>query len=427
MRSQQGAALGVAVIDIDSGRQIYGYNAETPLIPASVMKVLTTTVALKELGPDFRFETRVFYDVIRDGFASNLYVQGGGDPDLTTEKLWLIARAIKQRGVNRIGRLVLDGSRFTDTISRRGVRAYQSGTSALALNFNSFGFEVCPTVPGKNARTVVDPPEAGVVLSGRIATVKGNSLAFQIDEAALQMPPSYRLSGSIGAAKGCQVIYRSVPDPQHYFGEVLRQLLKSLGVIVPDKAVFATLPPGAKRLWTHKSKALSLILEDLNHYSNNFTAEQITTVLGTSSKGTADHRLGLARMADYLKRSGFDPTEFYVADGSGLSRENRLSARIVTRILFEVHRDKNIQPEFEKSLSVAGRNGTLRKRDLGALGLRLRGKTGTLDGVSALSGYLFDVDKRKLAFAILQNRTVSRDRAFYLEARVVKELYSGDK
>ena len=132
-------------------------------------------------------------------------------------------------------------------------------------------------------------------------------------------------------------------------------------------------------------------------------------------------------MNAYLAKLGFSANEYNVVDGSGLSHENRLSARVITALLLKVHRQRILQPEFEKSLSVMGQSGTLKKRKPPVSGLRLRGKTGTLDGVSSLAGYLFDVSGNKLAFAIIQNRTASRERALSLEDRLVKEFYTGGR
>jgi serine-type D-Ala-D-Ala carboxypeptidase/endopeptidase (penicillin-binding protein 4) len=418
--------LGISVIEADSGKTVFQHNSSAALEPASVMKLATSATALRVLGPEYKFETALFYDELRNGMAPKLYLRGGGDPHLTNEVLWLLACAIRRRGVARIGTLVLDSSHFSGVVARSGQRAYEAGSSALSLNFNSVAIEVCPTVPGKAAQVGINPEEAGMRWSGQVMTTKGRAGRFYVNESGSGEPgadPVYRLRGSIGAAQECVVQYRAVSNPPSYLGRVLGGYLTQAGVKIEHGLEEGRVPSGAKRLFTHWSRPLSQSLEDLNQYSSNFMAEQIVSAVGRTPGGQGDRANGLALIAAYLRNLGFADSEFKLADGSGLSHENRLSARMFTAILHEMQRDQELRPEFEVSLSVAGRNGTLQRRRFEPKGLILRAKTGTLDGVSSLAGYLFDRTGKKLAFAILQNGAPSKKKAMRLEERVVKELY----
>jgi len=418
---------GISIVDLSTGEAVYERNSEKPLKPASVLKLLTSAVALSDLGPDFRFQTKLFSEGVAGGEVQTLYVKGGGDPSFTTEDMWMLARTVKRRGMERVGAVVLDISDFATLTAREGQRAYEAGSSALALNFNSIAFEVCPSRTGIPAKVNVDPWELGVNTKGTIVTSRGRSVKFGIDELRGTQGENgkltYLVKGSIGGLHPCAIIHRSVPDPAHYFGVVFLSHLRLLGVQAPDGARRGRTPDNATLVYSHSSKSLSQVIEDLNHYSSNFTSEQILTVLGTSEDGRKSREAGLSKLDEYIKGFGVSETEFRFEDGSGLSHLNRASARIFTTILLEMQRDEELKPEFEKSLSVYGRSGTLKKRKFKPKNIIVRGKTGTLNGVSSLAGYVVDRNGKKFAFAILQNGVTSKSQAALLEEKIVGAIY----
>lgn len=420
--------IAVSVFDLDKDAFVYDYGGSKALKPASVLKLLISQAAFELLGPDFSFETAFLSDRLVDGRVDNLYVLGGGDPDFTTEDMWISARAIKRRGIKSIGNVILDASLFETVMARQGQRAYQAGSSALPLNFNSVAFEVCPSSPGRAALVSVEPWEYPVALKGKIVTSKRSTSSFSIDEAASAQKsgrPLYIVRGAIPAKHSCQSYYRSVPDPIEYFGYVLKGHLQSLGVMVSGKMLKGAVPGTARELYIHRSKPLSQIVEDLNHYSNNFTAEQLLMALDQTKQRSRRRDAGLKKLAEYLDGLGFPDSEFKLEDASGLSHQNRISARILTRVLAESYKVEAYRPEFEKSLSVSGRNGTLKKRSLLPQNIILRAKTGTLDGVSSLAGYLTSLSGRRFAFAILQNGITSKAAAELREKRILNQLCCG--
>ncbi|MBN8550119.1 MAG: D-alanyl-D-alanine carboxypeptidase/D-alanyl-D-alanine-endopeptidase [Deltaproteobacteria bacterium] len=416
-------AIAVSIVDLANGQELAGLNANATLKPASVMKVLTSAAALEELGVEYRFSTELFYDRRSGGQIETLYIRGGADPSLTLESLWLVVRKLRKLGVTQINRVVLDDSRFMTQRTRVGQRAYETGSSALALSFNSIAFDVCPGAVGNAALVSVDPWEASVQLRGSIKTVAGRGGQFSIDE--VQSPSgglTYSIGGTFGAGRSCETFYRSVDEPLVYFGSVFRGFCADLGIKVLSAPVSGSTPEGAKFLARHQSKALSLVLEDMNHFSTNFIAEQVLYALGQGSDGSFDRQRGLERIRKYLIESGVPKEDFTLFDGSGLSHDNRLTAAAITKVLRRAVLNNHSGVEFEKSLSVGGENGTLKDRNFGD-GVVLRGKTGTLDGVSTLAGVVETRSGRKVAFAILQNGKLGKDAAAAIEEKIVTELY----
>ncbi len=426
---ENGADSALVVYDIDNRKELIDIQGSKPLKPASVLKVLTSAASLALLGPEYRFITEVYAEGRRGTSVPSVSLRGHGDPTLTSESVWLLARRLRAEGVTSIGEVVLDDSLFADSRDPSGQRAFQSGSSALAFNFNSIAFRVCSNGSGKPALVTPDPWETNISLSNGISTTRSGRWSFSIDQASSKdSMMAFVARGTIAAAVGCTMIYRSVKDPVQYLGEFLLPTLRSVGIKVEKGWRQGVSPGRAELLFEHRSKALHAIVEDLNHFSTNFIGEQILYVLGNRGGGPGryDHRQGARRLEEYLRSLGVSADQFSIVDGSGLEHSNRLSARAVVKILVEMDRSYSVSPEFESSLSVSERSGTLEKREFGIPPERVRGKTGTLDGVSSLAGYLLTKKGKKLAFALLENGVKSKASAEVIEKRIVSGLYNSD-
>jgi len=432
----------ISIVDVATGETVYSHREAVALKPASILKILTSLAVLDRLGADYRFETFALAGGLNEGKVQNLYIKGGGDPSFTTESMWVMARAIKRRGVSQIGDIVLDegvlgaggasaiaaggtlsesggqGTVLPASARRSGQRAYEAGASALALNFNSIAFEVCPGQAGQPALITPDPWEVDIKVTGAIATRAGGSSTFQLDEVSSGASGiSYRAGGHIAPNRPCAVVYRSIKDPAAYFGQTLAAFLKHVGVEVKGSIRKGLTPENAVQLYRHESKPFSFILHDLNNYSSNFIAQQLLLALGSFS-----YEMGILSLENYLNRFGLNESKFHIEDASGLSHSNRLSAHAVTRLLYEGQKYEELRAEFENSLSVPGRNGTLKSRRISVPGATLRAKTGTLTGVSSLAGYASNRIGRKFAFTIIQNDAGSKDVAVRFEDSIVKIL-----
>lgn len=416
LRSQaKVGTFGVYAFEVESGQSLASFNEEAPLKPASVLKLLTSYTALHRLGAEYRFFTEFF--VVPAGTVANLHVRGGGDPDLTLEAAWLAARALREKGLREIGDIVLDDTRFLVTRDTSGNRAYEAGSGALSFNFNSIQFSICPGAKGKEARVTVEPREAGVTVSGSIGTGGGGSPGVE----STSEPLTYRLSGSIPSNGGCLSLYRSVSHPTLYFGRTFREILRSLGIVVRGKIREGGVPDGREPIYVAESKPLHDILGGLNRYSNNFVAEQLLNILG-EERGLFSRAKGLAVLETTLHSLGVPPSEFHLEDASGLSHANRISPRALGRVMRAALADFKIAAEFEASLSRSGESGTLKRRRFGAAPLLVRGKTGSLDGVSSLAGVLPLRSGKQAGFVILGNGIASKGSALVVEERVVELL-----
>lgn len=424
--SRASGGVAVLVTDLESGKTVFEKSASSPLKPASVLKVITAATVLETLGPEHRFRTQLFLDRESKGVVRNLWVKGAGDPSFTMESMWMLARRVKLMGIERIETLWFDDTAFVGSNGPQGQRAYETGSSALSFNFNSIGVEVCPSSAGRPAVVAVDPWEVGATVHGQIRTIASGSGEFSVESKGSGgkiEQVSFSVGGTIGANRECETIYRSVADPARYFGVTFRELLELLGVQVGEGPKQGATPGGASLLYSARSKPLRQIVEDLNHYSNNFIGEQLLFALGYADGSVFDRARGIARMSDYVERLGFDRDDFKIMDGSGLSHANRVTARMIMTVLKRMYSNAELGPEFVESLSVSGRNGTLKKRRFGNGDILVRGKTGTLDGVSSLAGYLQSRRGRKFAFVIIQNGPASKDGAIGLENRLVSTIF----
>lgn len=395
-------SVGVVVMDRASGQSLFVHNPDVALKPASLMKLVTSAAALRELGPEYRFRTEVWARGMQGTRAAEVGIKGFGDPSLNLEQGWLLARGIRRTGIRTIERLLLDDSAYDGIQTRAGQRAYQAQATALALNFNAIAVEICPT-PHRDARVVVEPWESAAAVVGRIETVIDGATYFAVEELPSADRLSFSLGGAINAQEACRTVFRSVSDPLGFFGDVVGAYLTGLGV--KALAVEAgRIASDFAFLFQHQSKPLREIVMDLNHFSNNFTAEQILFHLGGDADGQdlLNRQRGLSRMERYLAGLNGAKDAIRLVDASGLSHDNRLTATLLAAVLADMAADRDLAIEYKASLPVAGRSGTMQNRSYHTQAT-VRAKTGRLAGVTALAGYMDTISGRELIFVVLQN------------------------
>ena len=411
----RGAEVALVVESLESGDVLCERNADLPMVPASNMKLVTAAAALSELGPDYRFLTTVTTDAPEIGstLAGNLYVRGTGDPSFVTEELYKLAESIRVRGVDRIqGDIVLDASWFdslaaTSDLVAGGDRAYHARTGALSLNFNGLAVHVTPGDSHGEPAVVRLAPETSFVDVRNLASTRrrGARTALTVHRANENGRNVVTVEGSIAVGSGPHVAYRNIDDVPGYFGSSLVRFLAEAGVVVDGSVRSGRAPDEGLLVAEHRSKPLSLIIRDLNKYSNNFVAEQLLKALSASAFGPPGTTSGGIRvLEDFLVSAGADSTSWSISDGSGFSRANRLSPRALARVIRAALSDFRYKYEFAASLSVSGVDGTLEDR-MGYPALRglVRAKTGLLDGVTAISGIIEQEDGEELVVSLLVN------------------------
>lgn len=409
--------VAVQVVHVDSGDELFSVDADEPLAPASTMKLVTTATALRELGPTWRFKTKIkVVGDIQDGVLDgSVYVRGEADPTLVIEKLWKLAYDLKLQGVEEItGNVVFDASYldldytlpgWDKAVDMEDGPTYFPPIGALSLNYNTVAVLVGPgAAAGKAARVQLETPARDVIrLKNDVSTGdEGSRRSLDIERALASDHVSLVVSGSVPAKSSTDRYYRTVGDPLAYFMGAMSVVFEQVGIKVRGEFVRGAVPEDARTLVELTSPPLSTVLFDINKYSNNFMAEIVLRTLGAQKRGVGTNAAGVEVVRGYLTAIGVPAAGVVIKNGSGLSRDTRLAPEHLTAVLVDMARDPKVSPEFVASLSIAGRDGTLRRRMTDTEGA-VRGKTGTLSGVHCLAGYVETRDREQLAFVFLAN------------------------
>lgn len=409
------ATVGISVVDLANGKTLYARGAHNPLNPASNVKLVTTAAALQLLGPEHRYATRLYRDndaLVGSVVKGDVYLQGSGDPSLVTEDLFALAGELHAQGIRRItGGVVVDSSAFDrDELppgfdQKEELASYRAPSGATSVNFNTFVLRARPgTKVGDPPWAGIDPPVAGLELVNEASTDESHRRRLVVDIRYEDSPTRVILRGTLGRTAGTVSYRYPVQDPAGYAGSVMALALEQNGIKLGRKRVKVGKPPGDARLLAlHTSEPLSVLVRGVNKYSNNFMAEQILKTLSDPSRpATFDDALACVRA--HLGDLGLPTDGLRLGNGSGLYDTNRISADQITRLLIAVHRDFRVSSDFLASLAIMGADGTTRSRLRESTARRwVRAKTGTLDGVSALSGYVGAEGRDPIAFSILFN------------------------
>ena len=435
-----GPASAKATADKPGGAAevLYSARADQPMVPASTMKLVTTAACLDRFGPEWRIRTYVGrVPAAQGGDAKwDLAVIGGGDPNFSGRsfsgdsvgafRLW--AGALKARGIAALGRIILDDSLFDNVIQHphwpAGQRAewYEAPVSALSINDSCVDVRIAPGKPGEPAIVSVQPPGDYVRLEGAIMTTaqrKEHNFSIQrLGEGSPGGKMRLRLGGKYWAGAAEATEFRALIDPTMTFGAALAEALRAEGIAVAGPVTRDRLVDTGGRTRgdfecdiVHASR-LDTTIAVANKRSQGFYAECLLKLLGAFARTpTPDTPLpprqgtwpgGVAEAERWLQERGIPTAGCRMDDGSGLSKENRLTALAVTellRVMYERHGET-----FVQTLAVAGQEGSLAKRMRGtpAEG-RVFGKTGYVLGTSALSGYVRTRTGRMAIFSIIMN------------------------
>ena len=415
-----GAHCSVQVDSLEDGQTLYARSPDDLLNPASNTKLVTSAAALLRLGPEYRFATDFLSDKpLRNGRTQQLIVKGRGDPSINTERLAGLVADLWHRGLRSVGELVLDDTHFDREPWGPGWEQESSDKSwaapvgALSINHNSVAIYVVPAErAGTRARVELEPdPRDYFLLENRVTTVAANGRRKLRPHTSAQGERTrVVVEGRVAVRADGQVLFRRVTDPTFYYGQTLKMLLQQRGIRVSGQVRRGVAPATATLLASYDSPELSEIVRDMNKVSSNFIAEMLIKTLGAEIKGPpGTWPKGLEVTSDLLAELGIARGTYQLRNGSGLNDTNRFSARELTTLLGAVWKRFPVAAEFVASLGIAARDGTMRLRMEGtdAAG-RLRAKTGTLEHVTALSGYVQSLGGERFAFSVLVNDWTGR-------------------
>lgn len=419
-----GATFGVNVTKASTGETVYGHTDDLLLHPASNMKILTGVAALEVLGPDHRFTT----DVLHTGklnpggvLRGDLYLRGKGDPTLLKEDFAQFAKEVKAKGVKKVhGNLIADDSWFDDVLLSEDLNWSDehnytgAGVSALTASPNTdydAGTVIVNVNPAKEAgaeaEVTLDPFTESVTIDNRAETVAKDgkkSISITREHGTNHIV----IKGTIPVGATASRSWTAVEDPTMYALDLFKQALKQEGITISGKLAEGATPEGAATLASKKSMPLSELYIPFMKLSNNGHAEVLVKEMGRAAAGEGSWDAGLGVMEDVLAGYGLDPAGMRLRDGSGMSHKNLVTAEQLSVLLYKVQTEPWF-PVFLKSLPVAGHpdrmtGGTLRNRMKGTgAAENVKAKTGSLTGVSTLSGYVTAENGEEYIFSILFN------------------------
>ena len=411
-------ALVAWVQEVESDRPRVAFQADKAVNPASLMKLVTTYAALDLLGPAYTWATPVWLTgpVANGVLSGDVVIKGTGDPKLVLERVWLLVRRLQQAGVREIhGDIVLDRSAFTPgelnpaDFDGEPLRPYNAGADALLLNYRAVVLTIVPDIARGTATIAVDPPLAGVRADTVVPLVAG---ACEDWRGAMKSdftdPNRLRFAGAFQAQCGEKVWPIGYADPKSYNERALLGMWQEEGGkltgTVREGMAPATLPSFELR-----SPTLAEVVRDINKLSNNVMAQQLFLTLGATQRGAGTPEAARAVLRPWLRaRVGSAADGAVIVNGSGLSRETRLSAVLLGRLL-QAAWASPVMSELMSSLPVAGVDGTLR-RSRGATG-RAHLKTGSLRDVVGVAGYvLADSGRRYVVVGIVNHSNANAAR-----------------
>jgi D-alanyl-D-alanine carboxypeptidase/D-alanyl-D-alanine-endopeptidase (penicillin-binding protein 4) len=403
------SALSFVIVDADTGRIVMSHNPDTPRSPASTIKTVTTFAALDMLGPAFVWQTRAW---LHDG---DLYLQGGGDPYITLERWWSFVQDLRAQGLSSIpGDIVIDNSAFSlpkedpGAFDGRPNRSYNVVPDALMVNFQSIDFSVAANAETHRVDIIASPAPVNLEVDNHIRYAAGRcgGPAARVDfQVASPEWDRVVFSGTLSPHCAQRSIARVLLQPTTYAFGTFVELWRQSGGLFEGKLRIGSTPADAKLLYTLDSLSLAEIVRLTNKHSNNLMARHLLLTLGRERYGDpATLEKGAAAIADWSRERGFDLSGVDIDNGSGLSRSTRITVLQMAKVLSAAYHSP-FAPEYLASFPLAGMDGTLRSRMKSSPAGAIRLKTGHLDGVSGVAGFVTASTGKTFVLVSLVNNT----------------------
>ncbi len=409
------AAVSVYVQELGKSKPMFSHQPARPMSPASTMKLVTTLAGLELLRPEYRWKTEAYADGAIDGgvLQGNLVLKGYGDPKITVEQFQQLIAQLRSTGLSTIrGDLIVDRSYFAPVPYDPGafdaepLRPYNVGPDALLVNFKSVRFTFAPNAAGIDVRA--EPALANVAVHGAPRLVEadcgdwkaGLIAAFDARDDGADVT----FGGEYPSACGEREWFIALLDPPHYVLGAFTRMWADAGGSFAGTVREGRAPRGAQPIAVLQSPPLYDTVRDINKLSNNVMARQLFLTLATTIRPPPATAANAVRAIErWLARNKLRFPELVLDNGSGLSRRARISARSMARLLIAAD-GSDVRDEYISSLAVAATDGTVRKRFLtDEVADRAFLKTGTLEGVRAIAGYVFEPGGRRFVVVCFVN------------------------
>lgn len=408
-------SLSVYVEDLDSGDVLLSWQELEPRNPGSTIKLLTTLVALDILGPAYVWQTEVYAlgEVESGQLNGDLLIKGNGDPFLVTERVWQLLRDIRQAGIREIdGDLLIDDSYFQvpqdepAAFDRQPLRAYNVAPNALLMNFKVVRYWFEPDHDADSVQVWLDPPLGNLQVDNKLSLSPGSCRGYQRGIAISANEAYDRMTFSGSFPRGCKryAMDRTALSHNAFVYGLFVSLWRDAGGVFQGGWKNAVAPDDAEPIVVFGSLPLADVITRVNKHSNNVMARQLLHTLSAEVLGEPGTEHGGRKVVgDWLDEKGLEFSALAFDNGAGLSRDARMSALDLGRMLKFAWRQPYM-PEYVSSLSLSGLDGTLRSRfEDPALRGNAHLKTGSLDHVTAIAGYLQARSGKRFVVVTLQN------------------------
>ncbi len=410
-------AVSIFVQRFDRDTPLIAHRADEARNPASLMKLLTTYAGLELLGPAYTWHTDMLTTgaTVGDTLHGDLILKGQGDPAMTLENFWDLVRALRKSGIRDIeGNLLLDRSYFEaqshDPAAFDGepYRAYNAGPDALLVNFKATRFVFHGNIANGKVAIDADPALPQLTLNNRLKLSQApcNNWKDRLDYSVTNDGDKVSVSfgGDYALACGEKALDLSLFDDTIYVFELFKQLWREQGGTFNGRLELARAPDNAHLLVSANSPPLADVIRLINKYSNNVMARQLLLTIAAEKSGQPGNiDNGGHAIRHWLADKQLDFPELVIDNGAGLSRDARISSRHLAALLLTAWRSPSM-PELMSSLPIIATDGTMAQR-LKSSKVAGRGhfKTGSMDEVRSMAGYLLDARNRRMVVVFMVN------------------------
>ncbi|MEO8302826.1 MAG: D-alanyl-D-alanine carboxypeptidase/D-alanyl-D-alanine-endopeptidase [Betaproteobacteria bacterium] len=415
--------VGVVVQEVSGRNPLFAQNIDRAFNPASVMKLVTTFAALELLGPEYRWKTEAYLGAPLEGgvLRGDLILKGTGDPKITIEQWQAFMGRLRAKGLDAVeGDLVLDRSFFApmphDAAAFDGepLKPYNVGPDALLINFKSVRFGFTPPTARDAPIVLMEPAFSAIAINATPKASSGDCGDWRAGLAAAFVDRGTRAEaafpGRYPASCGVREWWVSLLDHPAYVHAMFDTYFRAAGGRFAGGWKSGSAPRDAEPFATLESPPLWDVVRDVNKLSNNVMARQVFLTLATvNAPPPATYERATETVQRWMGKRGLKMPELVLDNGSGLSRRERISAGSLARLLLAADKSA-VREEFASSLAVAAMDGTVQRRfQNGTVAGQALLKTGTLDGVRAIAGYVIDREGRRyVVVAVVNDASASR-------------------